>query len=182
MGSASSSSVASRLMCHFAFDCPEMALRPRSLPMDWADLSPIDRQRREMACSAMSARGHRLLGHRSTGFTLLEVLIALTVASIALMAAMRAGGSLAQASAEMRLRTHAQWSAENRLSAIRLTGEFPPLGRRSFECAIGSVALRCVEEVFATPNPSFRRIELGVENPADRHRLARLTGFAVNQP
>ena len=56
-------------------------------------------------------------GARERGFTLLEVLIALTVASIALVAAMRAGASLAQASGEMRLRTHAQWSAENRLSA-----------------------------------------------------------------
>jgi len=115
------------------------------------------------------------------GFTLLEVLIALTVASIALVAAMRAGASLAQASGEMRMRTHAQWSAENRLSAIRLMGEFPPVGRRTYECPMGAVALRCNEEVFATPNPSFRRIELGVENPADGHRLARLTGFAVNQ-
>ena len=118
---------------------------------------------------------------REQGFTLLEVLIALTVASIALVAAMRAGASLAQASGETRLRTHAQWSAENRLSAIRLMGEFPPVGRRTYECPRGAVALRCSEDVFATPNPSFRRIELGVENPADGHRLARLTGFAVNQ-
>lgn len=126
---------------------------------------------------------HRLRrGLRVEGFTLLEVLIALAVASIALVAAMRAGGSLAQASSEMRLRTHAQWSAENRLSFIRVTGEFPGPGRRSYECPMGAIALRCVEEVFATPNPSFRRVELSVENPVDGHRLARLTGFAVNQP
>ena len=116
------------------------------------------------------------------GFTLLEVLVALTVASIALVAAMRAGGSLAQATAELRLRTYAQWSAENRLSLIRLSGEFPALGRRSFECPVGTVPLRCQEDVFATPNAAFRRIELAVESPADGHRLARMTGFAVNQP
>ncbi len=115
------------------------------------------------------------------GFTLLEVLVALTVASVALVAAMRAGGSLAQSTTELRLRTYAQWSAENRLSLIRLSSEFPPLGKRSFECPVGSVALRCSEDVFATPNASFRRIELTVESPADGHRLARLTGFAVNQ-
>lgn len=107
--------------------------------------------------------------------------MALTVASIALIAAMRAGSSLAQATSELRLRTHAQWSAENRLSLIRLTGEFPALGRRGYECPMGSVPLRCVEEVFATPNAAFRRVELAVENPADGHRLVRLTGFAVNQ-
>jgi len=133
--------------------------------------------------SLVSSGASRLLpAAGSRGFTLLEVLIALTVASIALVAAMRAGGSLAQASNEMRLRTHAQWSAENRLSVIRVTGEFPPPGRRNYECPMGAVALRCIEEVFGTPNPSFRRVEVSVENPADGHRLARLTGFAVNQP
>ncbi len=116
-----------------------------------------------------------------SGFTLLEVLVALTVASIALVAAMRAGSSLAVASAELRLRTYAQWSAENRLSLIRLSGEFPATGRRAYDCPMGTVPLRCVEDVFATPNAAFRRIELAVENPADGHRLARLTGFAVSQ-
>lgn len=128
-----------------------------------------------------SLRIRRLGPASATGFTLLEVLVALTVASIALIAAMRAGSSLAQANAELRLRTYAQWSAENRLSLIRLSGEFPPLGRRSFECPQGAVALRCVEDVFTTPNVAFRRIELAVEHPADGHRLARLIGFAVNQ-
>lgn len=117
----------------------------------------------------------------SRGFTLLEVLVALTVASIALVAAMRASSALSVSTAELRMRAHAQWSAENRLSLIRLTGEFPPLGRRSFECPSGAVALRCQEDVFATPNAAFRRVELSVENPADGHRLAKLTGFAVNQ-
>ena len=106
----------------------------------------------------------------------------MTIAAIALVAAMRASASLAMGAAELRARTHAQWSAENRLSFIRVTGEFPGPGRRSYECPMGAIALRCVEEVFATPNPSFRRVELSVENPVDGHRLARLTGFAVNQP
>lgn len=120
--------------------------------------------------------------HRVDGFTLLEVLVAMTIAAIALVAAMRASASLAAGAAELRARSYAQWSAENRLSQIRVTGEFPPLGRKSFECPQGAVSLRCHEDVFATPNASFRRIELSVENPSDGHRLARLIGFAVNQP
>ena len=120
--------------------------------------------------------------HRAVGFTLLEVLVAMTIAAIALVAAMRASASLAAGATELRARSYAQWSAENRLSQIRVTGEFPPLGRKSFECPQGAVPLRCHEDVFATPNASFRRVEMSVENPSDGHRLARLIGFAVNQP
>lgn len=117
---------------------------------------------------------------RATGFTLLEVLVALAIAAITLMAAMRAGASLAQQAAELRARTYAQWSAENRLAQIRVSGEFPPLGLRSWDCPQGPVMLHCREEVLATPNASFRRIELKVEHVPDGHRLARLTGFATS--
>jgi general secretion pathway protein I len=115
------------------------------------------------------------------GFTLVEVLVALTIAAIALVAALRAGASLAVGAEESRLRTHAQWSAENRLAVIRITGEFPPTGLRRFDCPQGGVAFRCLENVFATPNANFRRVEVAVEHPDDGHRLARLTGFAVRQ-
>ncbi len=50
------------------------------------------------------------------GFTLIEVLVALTIISIALMASLRAVGSITASSADLRARTLAQWSAENRLT------------------------------------------------------------------
>jgi general secretion pathway protein I len=117
---------------------------------------------------------------RDSGFTLLEVLVALAIAAITLMAAMRAGASLANSSAELRARTYAQWSAENRLAQIRISGEFPPLGIRSWDCSQGPVPLRCREEVLTTPNDAFRRVELQVEQLPDGHRLAKLTGFATS--
>lgn len=131
--------------------------------------------------SAPSPSDSRSSPRADAGFTLVEVLVALTIAAISLVAAMRAGASLAAGAEQARLRTHAQWSAENRLALIRITGEFPPPGLRRFECPQGGVALRCVENVVNTPNANFRRVELSVEDPEDGHRLARLTGFAVRQ-
>jgi general secretion pathway protein I len=113
------------------------------------------------------------------GFTLVEVLVALAIASIALIAALRAVESLVLSSQEIKLRTYAQWSAENRLSQIRITSEFPNVGKRNFDCPQAEMKLACVEDVFQTPNASFRRVEVTV-NDTDGRRVAKLTGFATN--
>lgn len=108
---------------------------------------------------------------RAHGFTLLEVLVALVVVGTALGASLRAIGSLTQNSDGLRASMMATWSAENRLAEIRLAHEFPPLGRRSSACPQGELRLTCEEEVFATPNPFFRRVEVSVvdaDNPDRR--------------
>jgi general secretion pathway protein I len=110
-------------------------------------------------------------GHRAGGFTLLEVLVALVIVGTALGASMRAVGSLTQNSSALRASMMATWSAENRLAQIRLAREWPPVGKRSFDCAQGELRLVCDEEVHPTPNPFFRRVEVSVyeaENPERR--------------
>ena len=112
--------------------------------------------------------------------------MALTIAAVALMASLRAVGALTQGTADLRLRALAQWSAENRLAQVRLQAGFEgvPLGRRSYACPQGDVALRCDEEVFAMPSPLFRRVEVSVYAPdvqGATNRLARLVGFATLQ-
>ena len=119
----------------------------------------------------------------SQGFTLVEVLVALTIEAVALMASLRATTSMSTSALELRLRTLALWSAENRLAQIRIQGEFPNQGRRTFDCSQAEMRLVCDEDVFATPNPQFRRVEVSVY-PAEgtRVRLSRLVGFATNLP
>ena len=107
----------------------------------------------------------------SRGFTLLEVLVALVIVGTALSAGLRAVGSLTSNSAGLRASMMATWSAENRLVQIRLGREFPEIGRRSFACPQGDLNLICEEEVFTSPNPLLRRIEVSVfdaDNPGRR--------------
>ena len=120
---------------------------------------------------------------RARGFTLIEVLVALTIVAVALMASLRAVGSMSASAFDLRQRTLAQWSAENRLAQIRVQQEWPAVGRRSFDCSQAEVAMVCDEQVFQTPNAQFRRVEVSVY-PAEgeRVRLSRLIGFATNLP
>jgi general secretion pathway protein I len=120
---------------------------------------------------------------RNRGFTLLEVLVALVIVGTALGAGLRAVGSLTQNSAGLRASMMATWSAENRMVQIRLTKEFPEIGRRSFDCPQGDLHLVCQEEVFSSPNPLLRRIEVSVydiENP--ERRIVKLVQLVLRQP
>ena len=118
------------------------------------------------------------LPQRSAGFTLLEVLVALVIVGTALGASLRAVGSLTINSNGLRASMMATWSAENRLTQIRLAHEFPAVGKRSFACAQDELPLSCDEEVLSTPNPFFRRVEVSVydtRNPERRIiKLAQL--------
>ena len=108
------------------------------------------------------------------GFTLLEVLVALVIVGVSLGAGLRAVGSLTQNSGDMRIAILATWSTENRLAQIRLGREWPALGQRRFNCPQGELQMICEENVHATPNPFFRRVEVSVLDIQDTHDLQQV--------
>ncbi len=115
------------------------------------------------------------------GFTLLEVLVALVIVGTALGASLRAIGSLTQNSNDLRASMMATWSAENRLSQIRLAHEWPALGQRRFDCNQGELHLECEENVYSTPNPYFRRVEVSVlDAQASGRRIIKLAQVVPN--
>jgi general secretion pathway protein I len=116
--------------------------------------------------------------HSARGFTLIETLVALTIVAVALLAGLRAVGTMAHTGVELKLRLLAQISAENRIAELRAARAFPGIGSRTVACPQGGVPLECVEEAKATPNPLFRRIEVRVYRGKDRDRLlAELIGI-----
>jgi general secretion pathway protein I len=116
----------------------------------------------------------------ASGFTLLEVLVALVIVGTALGAGLRAVGSLTQNSGSLRAAMMATWSAENRLVQIRLGKEFPEVGKRSFDCPQGDLHLVCEEEVFASPNPLLRRIEVSVADAeTPQRRIVKLVQLVL---
>ena len=116
--------------------------------------------------------------HQTHGFTLIETLVALAIVAVALLAGLRAVGTMAQTGVSLKLRLLAQIAAENRIAELRAARAFPGVGSRTVACPQGGVPLECVEEAKATPNPLFRRIEVRVYAGSGReHLLAELIGI-----
>jgi general secretion pathway protein I len=120
---------------------------------------------------------------RRAGFTLVEVLVALAIIAIALLSALRAAGQGTNNVGELRSRLLASWVAENLLSEHRARRDWLPLGIQRGTGRQGGMDFAWREEVIATPNPSFRRVDVRVFAGAEEsHSLAHLAGFVVNSP
>jgi general secretion pathway protein I len=120
----------------------------------------------------------KLRSVRSAGFTLVEVLVALAIVSIALLAALRAAGQGANSLDDLRSRVLAGWIAENRLAEHRGRGDWMPPGVQRGSASQAGLEFAWREEVTATPSPSFRRVDIVVSAAPDASRaLARLSGF-----
>ena len=120
---------------------------------------------------------------RVKGFTLVEVLVALAIVSIALLSALRAAGQGTNNVGELRSRLLAGWVAENLLAEHRARADWLPLGIQRGAARQGGLDFAWREEVIATPNAAFRRVDVRVFATAEEsHSLAHLAGFIVNAP
>jgi general secretion pathway protein I len=104
---------------------------------------------------------------KQLGFTLIEVLVALGIVAVALLAGLKATGSLSRNAERQTLSMLGQICAENELIALRLRRQLPDTGNNSIECTqVGKVLL--VElSVRPTPNPNFRRVDARVMNEGE---------------
>ena len=102
--------------------------------------------------------------HRGAGFTLLEVLVALAVVSIALAAGLRAAGVLTDNAERLSEVMAAQWCADNQLTELRLRRSFPGVGDSDFSCEQLGRTYRGKLVARPTPNPSFRRVDAVVSS------------------
>jgi general secretion pathway protein I len=117
------------------------------------------------------------------GFTLIEVLIALAIVAIALLAALRAAGAGTIDVEEMRARLLGGWVAENLLAEQRARGDWLPPGIQRGASRQGGRDFAWREEITSTPHPAFRRVDIAVfVAPDDTRVVARLTGFIVQPP
>jgi len=117
----------------------------------------------------------------SSGFTLIEVLVALSIVALALLAGMRSTDALSRNASRQSTQWLAQICAENEFSKLRLSRQFPGVGESSINCQQASYNFQVNVSVNATPNPNFRRIDARVllisgDDPTPMLQLSTVMG------
>ncbi|MBI5463228.1 MAG: type II secretion system minor pseudopilin GspI [Gammaproteobacteria bacterium] len=116
---------------------------------------------------------------RSTGFTLLEVLVALAVLALALAAAVSAAAAYVGNQAYLQERTLAHWVARNVLIELQLEQPWPGTGERSDTVRMADLDWTWQATIDETPEKDMRRVTLKVWLGEDdkREPLAGIDGF-----
>jgi general secretion pathway protein I len=112
------------------------------------------------------------------GFTLLEVMVALAIVSIGLIAAFNGVIQMAYSTATLRERALADWIAMNEITAIRISGEFPAVGRINGETEFAGRDWRWEARISDTGVNDLRRIDMHVTSEeAPEDAITIMTGF-----
>ncbi|MGB0723347.1 MAG: type II secretion system minor pseudopilin GspI [Gammaproteobacteria bacterium] len=114
-------------------------------------------------------------GHRQGGFTLLEVLVALSIVALALAALLSATGTQTAAATHIQQRTFAQWVGLNALAEARLFPENGGGGDGSEDMAGARWAWSY--QVESTPDPAVERIVVSVRLEGDGPEVAQVIGY-----
>ncbi|NDY96453.1 type II secretion system minor pseudopilin GspI [Wenzhouxiangella limi] len=112
-----------------------------------------------------------------SGFTLLEVLVALVIVAVALAALARAGSQALTAQASLEQRTLALWVADNVLAEIRLEG-VSTAGRRQGQRRMGERDWSWQALIQPAPGDELMRVDVAVYRESNRSTpILTHTGF-----
>jgi general secretion pathway protein I len=103
---------------------------------------------------------------KAFGFTLIEVLVALAIVAVTLGAGIKAAGALSNNAVRLAEVSEAQWCADNQLTGLKLSKQYPGVGDSDFKCEQMGLTYSGKLIVRPTPNPNFRRVDAQINNPA----------------
>ncbi len=118
-----------------------------------------------------------------TGFTLIEVLIALLVFGLIATAAAEVGSQYISSYERVRDKTLASWLADNRINEVRLKENLPGSPENSEDTDFGPYRWRVTTAILATAEAKMRRVEVTVARyredgaaPVPVHTLSAFVG------
>ncbi|MGJ3701202.1 type II secretion system protein GspI [Variovorax sp. AFSI2.2] len=127
-------------------------------------------------------RLHRAGPHGVQGISLLEVLVALLVLSIGLIAAVRSTGLTAANALRLRTQMCADWVGQNRLELHHARADWLDAGiqpaQAERQCGLDFVV---VEEVSDTPSPLARKVDVHVSLKDDPTAKVVVQGYLIHQ-
>ena len=114
---------------------------------------------------------------QSCGFTLLEVLIALGIAAVGLIAISSTLDSSVSVAERLESQTVATWVASNRMAELRMNRDFISSGSNISNQKMAGRDWKIIENYFATEDPNISRVVVEVSVEGEEFRVVQQVGY-----
>ena len=117
----------------------------------------------------------------SHGFTLVEVMVALVIVALSLMAIAASMNQMIDAANAMRERTYASWIAQNKIVELRLANVTPKVSTTSGEVDYAGSQWDWRAVVSETGVENFYRVDVSISHAGSDYEVRTVTGF-IGEP
>ena len=121
------------------------------------------------------------LPRRMTGFTLIEVMVALVIVSLALAGVAASMGQMIDTANTMRDRTFASWIAQNKVTEMRIAGVLPEVGESSGDVDYANTSWDWTADVSETGVENLMKVDVAVSYAGSDATVFKVTGF-IGEP
>jgi general secretion pathway protein I len=119
---------------------------------------------------------------RAPGFTLIEVMVALVIVALGMMAVHKVLNDYAFTSAYVEQKTLASWIATNRLTELAIGPTWPSLGDSEEEVEFARQQWLCDIVVSETAVTNLRRVDVSVRLAAEPERVVHKVSALIEPP
>ena len=123
----------------------------------------------------------RKISKRSGGFTLIEVMVALIIAALALVGVMASISQMIDASTSIRDRTYANWIAQNKITELRLQNVLPEVSESNGEVDFADLEWGWEATISETGVENLFRVDVDISFADSDEIIWRSTGF-IGEP
>lgn len=118
---------------------------------------------------------------RQHGFTLVEVMVALSIVALSLMGIAASMNQMIDAANTMRERTYASWIAQNKIAELRLANAQAEVSSTSGEIDYANTTWVWSADISETGIEGFFRIDVAISLAGSEYIIRTVTGF-IGEP